>query len=123
MALNPPIFPILSVAPAVTAILGTSPTRIYPYGRAPQDVAKPYVVYSLLEGTPENYIGDLPDADTKYTQISIYAENPSSVDALFIAIRNALEPYCHMTGYRTLDREAQTDLYGVAMDFDYLEGR
>lgn len=38
----PPIYKVCSSNPAVTAILGASPLRIYQFGLAPQLVVKPY---------------------------------------------------------------------------------
>ena len=60
----PPVFTIAAAEPAVTALLGTSPVRMYPAGKAPQGVGKPYATYQLVYGTPENYLGDVPDIDS-----------------------------------------------------------
>jgi uncharacterized protein DUF3168 len=59
----PPVFTVAAAASAVTALLGTAPVRLYPAGKAPQGVAKPYATYQLAYGSPENYIGTLPDID------------------------------------------------------------
>jgi len=59
----PPVFSTAVAASAVTALLGTNPTRLYLFGEAPQGVAKPYAVWQTVAGSPENYLGTLPDID------------------------------------------------------------
>ncbi|EPN30837.1 hypothetical protein A245_45243, partial [Pseudomonas syringae pv. actinidiae ICMP 19096] len=49
-----PIFAVCAADPAVQALLGTSPTRLYPFGEAPEGVAKPYAVWQVIGGNPEN---------------------------------------------------------------------
>ena len=59
----PPVFATAVASPAVTALLGTNPTRLYLFGEAPQNVIKPYAVWQTVAGSPENYLGTLPDID------------------------------------------------------------
>lgn len=121
--MNPKLFEILNNNVQVKLNLGANPLRIYPWGRAPQDVRKPYAVYAVYSGTPENYLGNLPDIDNKGTQINIYAEDHLELEGCFIAIRNALEPHAHMTNFSSPDREPNTDLYTARMEFDFWDAR
>lgn len=121
--MNPRIFPILRDDTQVTALLGTNPMRFFPWGRAPQKPQTPYAVYAVYNALPENYLGQTPDIDNKGTQINIYAKTAESLEDCFTAIRDALEPYGHMTSYATPDLDAETDLYSCRMEFDFWEAR
>ncbi|MGL4711664.1 MAG: tail completion protein gp17, partial [Shewanella sp.] len=46
-----PIFVVCRASTAVTDLLGTNPTRLYPFGQAPQNVAKPYAVWQVIGGS------------------------------------------------------------------------
>lgn len=58
-----PIFALLSANAGVTALLGTSPCRAYPFGNAPDQVTKPYITWQTIGGNPENYLKDSPNID------------------------------------------------------------
>lgn len=121
--MNPPLFTILKNTPAVTALLGTAPLRVFPWGRAPQNVVKPYAVYSVYNANPENYLDQVPDIDNKGTQLSIYAATADSLQSCYIAVRNALEPQAHMLSFATPDLDADTDLFSCRMEFDFWDER
>lgn len=121
--MNPEIFPILNASVAVKSVLGSNPLRFYPWGRAPQNVAKPYAVYGVYNGNPENYLNQVPDIDNKGTQIDLYAVTGESAQAVFIALRDALEPYGHMTSFSTPALDADTNLYTGRMEFDFWDER
>lgn len=121
--MNHKLFPILNASTTVKNLLGSNPLRVYPFGRAPQNTAKPYAVYSVYNANPENYLGQVPDIDNKGTQIDIYAETAQSAESCFVAIRNALEPSAHMTSFSTIGVEENTNLYNVRMEFDFWEER
>lgn len=121
--MNPTLFSILNNSAAVKAVLGSNPLRFFPWGRATQDTQKPYAVYSVYNGNPENYLGNIPDIDNKGTQINIYGDTSASVQAAYMAIRDTLEPIAHMTSFTTPDLDAQTDLYSCRMEFDFWDER
>lgn len=120
--MNPDLFPILMADATVTGLLG-NPPKVYPWGRAPQDVQVPYVVYGVYNGNPENYLDRVPDIDNKGTQIDIYDSDPLRCESIALAIRNALEPDAHMTSFATPDRESETDFYSCRLEFDFWENR
>lgn len=111
----PPLFPLLS---GVTS-LGTSPKRFYPHGQATQATAKPYATWQIVAGTPENYLGQLPDVDSVLVQVDVWADTQSSASAVADDIRNAFEPVMHMTSFGNTERDAATQLYRYRMDFSY----
>ena len=46
----PPIFQVAAADPAVTALLGTNPTRLYLFGMAPDTPAGTYCVWQVVNG-------------------------------------------------------------------------
>lgn len=114
----PNIFAILDDESTAQALLG-DPVRVYPWGEAPQNVLFPYVTYGVYNGLPENYLGNIPDIDQDGTQIDIWAKDSASCRAVFIAIRDIIEPQAHMTSYQLFDRDTETQLYHGRMDFDF----
>jgi hypothetical protein len=45
----------------------------------PQDVAMPAVVWSVLSGTPESYLGEGPGMDSIVCQIDVYGDDPGAI--------------------------------------------
>jgi hypothetical protein len=113
-----PIFTTLKASASVTALIGSSPCRCYPQGEAPQDVAKPYVTYQQITGSPENYLGSTPNIDGATTQVDVYGATLSSARAVFVACRNALEAVGYVVAVRELGRDPETNLYRVSFDHD-----
>ena len=85
----PPIFPIVAASAAAQAALGAAPVRFFPFGAAPQDVALPYAVWQVVDGAPENYLGNLPDADVCTVLVDVYAAEPDSAASATVALRDA----------------------------------
>lgn len=123
MSPNPNIFQIISADSGVTILLGSSPTRFYPFARAPKLAPMPYAVYQVYSGIPQNYMDRVPDIDNHGTQIDIYAKTADSAEDVFRAVRDALEPHFHMTSFTTPERDGETDEYHVRMEFDVWQAR
>lgn len=115
----PPIFAILSTDSNVLSLVGMSPVRIYRHGAAPQATAVPYVTWSVISGTPQNTLSELPKVDACAVQIDCWSEQPGVVEDLAVAIRAALEPFAHMTGFGPNARDFETQRYRLTMQFDY----
>lgn len=115
----PPLFAVCAADAGVTALLGSSPVRLFPFGDAPENVAKPYAVYQVLNGVPENYIGDPPDIDEWNIQIDIYAQNVTSAEDVLKALRRALESHCHVTRLGGTDTESSTQLKTTSFDVSW----
>lgn len=118
-----PIFKVCSERAAVTAVLGTSPVRLYLFGEAPQNVVKPYAVWQTISGVPENYINQVPDIDSYSLQVDVYAETASQVRLAAKALRDAIEPKAHITAWRGESKEAETNLFRYSFDVDWFVGR
>ena len=48
-------------------------------------------VWQTVGGAPENYLGNLPDADVCTVQVDVYAAEPDSAASATLALRDAIE--------------------------------
>jgi len=119
----PPIFATCAAVPAVTALIGTSPVRLYPFGDAPQAVAMPYVTWQLVSGIPENYISQTPDIDRFGLQIDCWANTASAARSVAMALRDAIEPHAHIVAWRGESRDNDTLHYRYSFDVDWFVSR
>ncbi|MFL1404182.1 DUF3168 domain-containing protein [Marinobacter sp. M1N3S26] len=115
----PPIFQICAGNAAVTNLLGTVPTRLFPFGEAPQGVTLPYAVWQTVSGGPENYLGQRPDMDLFMLQVDVYADTASDARSTAQALRDALEGHAHITGWRGDGRDDETNHYRYSFDLDW----
>ncbi len=121
--MDTPFFQICKVDPTVQALLGGELPRIYPFGQAPEGVAKPYVVYQWIGGDPFNMLNCRPDADRATIQVDVYGLTTQSTTAVAKAIRYAVELSAYITGYRGDLRDDETKLYRTSFDVDWLVNR
>lgn len=115
--LLPDIYGFLKASPAVTAILGANP-KVFRHGIAPQGTVAPYVVWLVITGDPENNLSDPPPVDRITIQVDAYHSTDAGVETLAQAVRDALEPHMHLTGIPVDDREPDTLLYRIGLQFD-----
>jgi hypothetical protein len=121
--MDTPFFQVCKADPTVQALLGGALPRIYPFGSAPQEVAKPYVVYQWIGGAPFNMMNCRPDADRASLQVDVYGLTTQSTTTVAKAIRNAIELDSYITGYRGDMRDEETKLYRTSFDVDWLVNR
>ncbi|MCH4563345.1 DUF3168 domain-containing protein [Halomonas sp. EGI 63088] len=121
--MQPPIFPICAAVPAVTALLGSGPTRLYPFGEAPQGVALPYAVWRIINGAPENYVDGPPDIDRWSVQVDVYARTVSDVTAVAEALRDAIEPHAHVVRWGDQDTDPDTNNRHIGFDVSWWHPR
>lgn len=121
----PPIFPRISASSACVALLksGTSELRFYQFGRAPQNVAKPYAVWTRVFGEPANYMGQVPDADSFSLQIDVYASSADSARTVAVAIRDAVEPVSYITNWLGESIDPDTGNYRFSFSNDWIVER
>ena len=118
--MQPPIFPVCAADPAVTALLGTGPTRLYPWGEAPQGVALPYAVWRIIPGgSPENTLDSAPDIDRWPLQIDVYATTGSAATAVTKALRDAIEPHAHIVRWGDQDTDPDTRNKHIGFDVSW----
>lgn len=123
----PPIFQYARNSTAVTALLGTTVTRFWPFGSARQPgepgYGLPYAVWQIVYGTPTNYVNQLPDSDNAGIQVDAYGEEVDSARAVMIALRDAFEPHGYVTAYNGEDRDAATGLYRASFTVEFWTDR
>lgn len=119
----PPIFQVAAADPGVTALLGTAPVRLWPFGEAPEGTALPYAVWQLVAGSPENYLAGRPDMDGFSLQIDVYAATGSSARAVGKALRDAIELNAYIVRWGGESRDNETNRYRLSFDVDWLTPR
>ena len=119
----PSIFATCSVVAGVTAVLGTNPVRLYPFGTAVQAGSKPYAVWQVIGGGPENDINQTPDVDLYAIQFDAYATTASAARDVAEALRDAIEPSAHVVSWRGEEKDTETNLYRYSFDVDWWEHR
>ncbi|MDQ7880451.1 DUF3168 domain-containing protein [Atlantibacter hermannii] len=118
-----PLFSVCASSPAVRALIGDSPVRLYPFGQQDDNVIYPYVVWQNVGGAPENYLGQRPDADTWALQVDAWADTPDEVIAVATALRDAIEPHAHITRWGGQERDPETMRYRYSFDVDWIVKR
>jgi len=121
--MNPPIFQVCAADTNVTALLGTAPTRLFPFGEAPQGVTLPYAVWQTITGLPDNYLGQAPDIDQFTIQVDVYADRGSSAREVAQALRNAIEPHAHIVGWNGESTDPDTGHKRYGFDVDWFVHR
>jgi len=116
---SPPIFSICAADPGVTALLGTSPVRLFMFGMAPQNIQKPYAVWQVISGSPESYLAGRPDTDQHLLQIDVYADNASEARTVLAAIVHAVELHSYVVRYGGESRDSETLNYRSSMDVSW----
>lgn len=116
----PPLFDLLSTDAACIALLGAGDAaRVYSWGAAKQDVARPYVTWLVVFGQPENTLADVPPTDSFTVQVDCWGETGESAKAVAIAVRNAIETTGYVTAYNPSDRDPETLRYRMSFDAEF----
>jgi len=115
----PPIFPAVAASSAVKALIGSNPVRFYQFGLAPQNVQKPYAVWQRMFGSPENYLGDVPDADSFTLLVDVYASSADSARSVALALRDAIEPVAYITTWlgESIDPDTKNNRFSFQVDW------
>jgi hypothetical protein len=100
-----------------------SPTRLYPFGEAPEGVAKPYAVWQLVTGSPDNYLAGRPDLDGYTLQVDVYASTAATARAVTAAISTAIELKAYVVRWGGESKDTETKLYRSSFDIDWLVPR
>ena len=125
--MTPPIFTWAVASTAVKTLLGTNPTRFWPFHQGPhaQDAvaAAPYALWQVAYGAPANYIGTAPDSDNAGIQVDSYGKTATEARNVMLALRDALEPHGLVTAYNGEERDAPTGLYRAGMTLEFWTDR
>lgn len=125
----PPVFQTLKASSAVKNIVGQNPPRIWRHGSAPgltRDTAgnlivpkDPYITWQLISGVPENNLSDPPPVDRQTVQVDCWHQTDAGIEVLADAVRDAIEPVAYMTSVLIDEREPETNLYRLSLQFDF----
>jgi hypothetical protein len=117
-----PFYSVVSVASAVTALLGSGANiRLYP-DEAPQGTQPPYAVYTHIVGIPQSQLVGAPGIDAHTVQVDCYSKTRDQALQLAGAIRAAVETRGDLT-LRGMTRDPQTRLYNYQFDIEWLTPR
>lgn len=119
----PPIFQVSTADPAVTALLGTSPTRLYMFGLAPDKPGGTYCVWQVINGAPDNYLAGRPDVESHSIQVDVYAASASEARSAGQALEYAIELSASISSYNGEDRDTETGLYRYSFSVDWIVRR
>jgi Protein of unknown function (DUF3168) len=119
-----PVVPTLKASPEVTALLGTSPLKVWE-DIAPSGTTYPYAVWSVVTGDPQNNLDCPANTDHVSFQIVVYDTNKERASEVRAAIRKALEPHCYVTNIHPnhFERIADTNIFGRGFDANWFLDR
>lgn len=119
----PPLFQTCAADTDVQSLLGVNPTRLWPFGEADPTPTYPYAVWQIIAGSPQNYLGDVPDVDVFGLQLDVYARTAADARAVAHALRSAIEPNAYVTAYIGEFRDLITRTYRYSFSVDWIVHR
>jgi hypothetical protein len=121
----PPIYPQIAASPACVALLksGAGELRFYQFGRAPQNVQKPYAVWQRVFGQPYNHMNERPTTDGFTVQIDVYSGSADSARTVAAAVRDAIEGVSYITNWLGESVDPDTGNYRFSLQSDWLVNR
>lgn len=102
---------------AASAVVALVADRVFSHGHASQNVARPYITFSVVGGHAENYLTNRPGIDQDLVQIDCWASTSSDCRSLCDAVVYALETRAYRTGAAMDDFEPDTGLYRRTVQF------
>jgi hypothetical protein len=117
--MTPPIFTLLAAAPAVTALVGVSPVRIFPGGIAPEGTVLPYATWQIVSLQPENYLADRPDMEQTRVQLDCWGATQAQAMQLYNAAIAALELDAYQVSFNDDSQDAETLNWRQSADFEF----
>lgn len=119
----PPLFATLFASSAVKAVFGSNPLRAYPFGSATAKgeatYAAPYCVFQTITGSPENYLGEVPDLDAWRVQVDVYATTVTGARDGARLIRDAIEPVAYVASFNTETWDEDSTLFRYSFDVSF----
>jgi hypothetical protein len=119
----PPVFRTLKAADPVTAIVQA---RIWRHGDAEQgppvdlvNERRPYITWFVAGAAPANQLSGTPGADLMPVQLDLWHPTDKGIEELGTAVRDAIEPYAHWTGLVADQRDKESGLFRLSLQFDW----
>lgn len=116
------VYEAVSANAGVQTIFG-NPPRVYPFFDAPERCQKPYAVYQMIFGTPENYLSGSPDHDYASVQVDVYADDPDAAIDAVEALRDALEIGAYITAWGIEGRDPETKDFRKSFTVEFITPR
>jgi hypothetical protein len=117
-----PLYDLVKNDVAVQAVLGT-PVRLYAFGDAAQDGAKPYAVQQTVGGRPENCLAGVPDMDSIIVQVDAYAPAMTQAKAIVVALAAVIEPVAYITSWNGEFRDTENKLWRISFTVEFKNPR
>lgn len=117
--MHAPVFETASASVGVTTLLGSTPTRLYLFGQAPQPVTLPYAVWQQVSGSPYNQLHTIATVDRYTTQIDVYGATVDSVRGVAEALRDAFEPVAYVVSWRGESKDQTTQHFRLGFDVEW----
>lgn len=115
-----PVFQVATASAQVLAVLGSGPTRFWPFGHVPQNEARPYAVWQTVYGNPDNSLSCVPSEDLFGVQVDAYAKTASGARQVAEALRDAFEAQFYpVTSYNGEDWEQNSGLFRVSFTVEF----
>jgi hypothetical protein len=121
MSIESTLYAALTADPGVRAFFPGSPVDVRLYAlRVPDEVAVPFISYSVSDGLAYNKLGQAPDKERKEIYFLCVSDNFKEALDLAGALKNALEDDY---GYMLEEQHeyfSDTQEYGVAVTWSYI---
>ena len=115
----PPIYEVCSQDTGVTDLIGNNPVRFSAFGESKQNGERPYAVWQLVSGTPENFLNQRPDMNFFSIQVDAYAKDAKTARDIASALIYALELHAHVSAFNGEGRDTETRLYRYSFTVDW----
>lgn len=122
----PPVYDTLASDSDVVSLIGDSDgdVPVYEFDYVPPGIARPYVAFQVVYGTPEIYLGDRPNVDAVGIQFDVYARTGEDCQEIFEAVRDAVEGVAHVVSYQGASRDRKETLaYQITFTADWFVDR
>jgi hypothetical protein len=123
-AMRPPVYSTLAADTDCQTLLTGSDgrLRVYPFGEAPQQTARAYVVWQIVYGGPDNSLSCVPNSDLWGVQFDMYGPTADAVLDVAAAVRGAVEPVAPVVRYGPQTKESgggNSRVYRYSFDVDW----
>ena len=125
----PPIYQLVRDHAPATALLGTNPTRFWPFAEAPRDAngipsgGTPYALWQTAYGTPFNTLACRPTEDQWGVQVDVYAPTARVSRQVAAAIRDAVEGDAYVVSWNGESKDEPTGLFRISFTVEFITDR
>lgn len=123
--MSPPIFQLCSADSSCESLLRGEDNvfRLFQFGEATERTARPYAVWQIVDGEPENYLDKTPDMDSFVLQVEAYGDTAQQARDVAAALRAVIETVAHVTRHNGEWRDATVRAYVCSFTVDWFVER